>query len=322
MTSVIAGRDLVKHFQLSEGWFHTARINAVNGVSIHAEKGESLGVVGESGCGKSTLARMLVGIEKPTEGQVEFEGKPVDGPGDWRKLRRSVMYVFQDPYSSLPPRMTVRDIVLDPLVINRVGAPRDRSTRVVEMLDLVGIPTIDLDRYPAEFSGGQRQRISIARALILNPRILICDEITSGLDVSIQAQVLNLLLNLQERLEVGYVFISHDLRVVRYLCSEVAVMYFGKVVERGSAEELFSRPLHPYTRGLLDSIPDHRKRRGDVRVPLARIAGEPPSTLEIPTGCPYASRCPIAKAVCREVDPPETDHGGRKVRCHFAGELN
>ncbi len=322
MTSVVAGRDLVKHFELSEGWFHTTRINAVNGVSIHAEKGESLGIVGESGCGKSTLARMLVGIEKPTEGHVEFEGKAVDGPGDWRKLRRSVMYVFQDPYSSLPPRMTVRDIVVDPLVINRVGAPRDRSARVVEMLDLVGIPTIDLDRYPAEFSGGQRQRISIARALILNPRILICDEITSGLDVSIQAQVLNLLLNLQERLEVGYVFISHDLRVVRYLCNDVAVMYFGKVVERGSAEELFSRPLHPYTRGLLDSIPDHRKRRSDVREPLARIAGEPPSTLEIPTGCPYASRCPIAKAVCREVDPPETDHGGRKVRCHFAGELN
>jgi oligopeptide/dipeptide ABC transporter ATP-binding protein len=322
MTAVVAGSGLVKHFQLSEGWFRTTQINAVNGVDIYAQKGESLGVVGESGCGKSTLARMLVGIESPTDGHVEFEGKPVDSPADWRRLRRSVMYVFQDPYSSLPPRMTVRDIVLDPLVINHVGAARERNTRVVEMLDLVGIPTVDLERYPAEFSGGQRQRISIARALILNPRILICDEITSGLDVSIQAQVLNLLLNLQDRLDVGYVFISHDLRVVRYLCNVVAVMYFGKVVERGSAEEVFNRPLHPYTRGLLDSIPDHRKRRTGARQPLAKIAGEPPSTLEIPPGCPYAARCPIAKAICREVDPPETEHAGRKVRCHFPGELN
>jgi peptide/nickel transport system ATP-binding protein len=322
MTDVVGGTGLVKRFSLSEGWFHTAQINAVNGVDIGAQAGESLAVVGESGCGKSTLARMLVGIETPTEGHVAFEGKVVEGRSDWRKLRRSVMYVFQDPYASLPPRMTVKDIVLDPLIINRVGTPSDRKIRVVEMLDLVGIPTVDLERYPAEFSGGQRQRISIARALILNPRILICDEITSGLDVSIQAQVLNLLLNLQDRLQVGYVFISHDLRVVRYLSNSVAVMYFGKIVERGPAEEVFTRPLHPYTRGLLDSIPDHRRRRAAAREPLAKIAGEPPSALELPTGCPYASRCPIARAVCREIDPPETDHGGRKVRCHFAGELN
>jgi oligopeptide/dipeptide ABC transporter ATP-binding protein len=265
---------------------------------------------------------MLVGLEQPTEGHVEFEGKRVATKAEWRKLRRAVMYVFQDPYSSLPPRMTVKDILLDPLVINHVGTPTERKHRVVEMLDLVGIPTVDLERYPAEFSGGQRQRISIARALVLNPRVLICDEITSGLDVSIQAQVLNLLLALQERFQVGYMFISHDLRVVRYLCSSIAVMYFGKVVERGPAEDVFERPLHPYTKGLLDSIPDHRRVQGRGRTRLAKIAGEPPSALDVPTGCPYASRCPIAQSICKEVDPPETEHGDQKVRCHFAGSLN
>lgn len=321
MSAVIAGHGLVKRFRLSEGWFRSNHINAVNGVDIEAESGRSLALVGESGCGKSTLARLLVGVEQPSEGRVVFEGRAVTDRAGWRRLRRAVQYVFQDPYSSLPPRMTVRQILLDPLKINHVGESRLRPARVVEMLDLVGIPSVDLDRYPAEFSGGQRQRISIARALVIEPRMLICDEITSGLDVSIQAQVLNLLLDLQDRLGVGYVFISHDLRVVRYLCSTVAVMYLGRVVERGEVEAVFERPLHPYTRGLLRSIPDHRRRRTHGRVPLSRIAGEPPSAVDIPPGCPFAARCPIAKDLCRTVEPSETEHQGQRVRCHYPGAL-
>jgi len=320
VAEVIAAEGLVKRFWNRLGPLRRVEIHAVNGVDLGVNAGDSIGVVGESGCGKSTLARMMVGLEHPTEGVVRFEGDAVVDADGWRRLRRAVQYVFQDPYGSLPPKMSVESVLTDPLRINKIGDTRSQAERVRRYVELVGLVPSDLYRYPAEFSGGQRQRISIARALVLEPKVVLFDETTSGLDVSIQAQVLNLLVELQERLGIGWLFISHDLRVIRYLSRDVAVMYLGLIVERGPAEDVFEQPLHPYTRGLLDSMPDHRRVEvGLTRRPLARIAGEPPSALDETVGCPFAPRCPIAQDVCREVAPDEQAVAGRTVRCHFPG---
>lgn len=320
MPEVLAVDGLVKQFEQRVGAFRRATLHAVDGVSLDVSTDDCIGVVGESGCGKSTLARMMVGLERPTGGAVRFEGGAVEREGDWKRLRRAVQYVFQDPYGSLPPKMSIGAVLEDPLKIAGTGDAAARRARVERAVELVGLRASDLARYPSEFSGGQRQRISVARALIQDPRVVIFDEVTSGLDVSIQAQVLNLLVELQESLSIGYVFISHDLRVIRYLSRTVAVMYLGRVVEAGPVEQVFARPLHPYTQGLLTSIPDHsRLTAGGPRRRLARIGGEPPSPVQRPPGCPFAPRCPAAQSICGEQEPGETVVEGVRVRCHFPG---
>jgi len=326
MAEVLAVDGLVKEFEQRTGMFSRAKLHAVDGVSLSVGGDDCVGVVGESGCGKSTLARMMVGLERPTRGAVRFEDAEVVSDADWKRMRRSVQYVFQDPYGSLPPKMSIGAVLEDPLKIAGLGDGRSRRARVAEAVELVGLRASDLDRYPSEFSGGQRQRISVARALIQEPRVVIFDEVTSGLDVSIQAQVLNLLVELQERLGIAYVFISHDLRVIRYLSRTVTVMYLGRIVEAGPVETVFAAPRHPYTRGLLRSIPDHSRiaRAGGgagaaVRQRLARIAGEPPSPVERPPGCPFAPRCPAAQARCTAEEPEEQLVDGVRVRCHFPG---
>jgi oligopeptide/dipeptide ABC transporter ATP-binding protein len=308
---IISGEGLTKRFLLRSRFGRRSFIHAVNDVDLFVREREIVGLVGESGCGKSTVSRMLVGIEEATSGEVRLRGEKVSAPQHWRSLRRAVQYVFQDPYGSLPPMMSVGDIVGDPLDIHRIGPKTERRDRVARMLHLVGLSESDMEKKPGAFSGGQRQRISIARALALEPRVVICDEVVSGLDVSIQAQVLNLLLDLREQLGLAYLFISHDLRVVHYLCDRVAVMYLGQIVEEGPVEEVFARPRHPYTVGLLASVPDPRAETLRAGVP-----GEPPSLFEVPTGCPFATRCPRMQPVCIETELPRSGDG-HQVRCHF-----
>jgi ABC-type glutathione transport system ATPase component len=252
MDEIIAGRDLDKTFRVGR---RTANVAALREVSLGIGAGEIVGLVGESGSGKSTLSRILIGVETPDAGAVVHDGRPVTSAEDWRRLRRDVQYVFQDPYGSLPPKMRVRGILMEPLRIHRIGDEREREQRAREMLGKVGLDEDAMGRYPNAFSGGQRQRISIARALMLQPRVIICDEVVSGLDVSIQAQVLNLLLDLQRELGLSLLFISHDLRVVRYLCERVCVMYLGEIVERGPTDQVLVQPQHAYTQALLAASP-------------------------------------------------------------------
>ncbi|HKT00529.1 MAG TPA: dipeptide ABC transporter ATP-binding protein [Rugosimonospora sp.] len=299
---ILSATNLVKHFPSRRG-----AVRAVDGVSLDLHPGETLGVVGESGCGKSTLARLLLRLETPTAGRVTFEGRDVhrmSGP-ELRRLRRGVQMVLQDPYTSLNPRMTVGAIVGEPFAIHRDAAPRgERRTRVRELLDLVGLNPEHINRYPHQFSGGQRQRIGIARALALRPSVLVCDEPVSALDVSVQAQVLNLLARLQRELGLAYLFIAHDLAVVRQVCDRVAVMYLGKIVETGTGAEIYQRATHPYTQALLAAapVPDPavaRARRGAVR-----LAGEVPSPIDPPSGCRFRTRCAWARERCATQEPP------------------
>jgi len=256
MTTVEA-RDIVKTFTVHRNGRHT--VTAVKGVTLHVAPGETVGLVGESGSGKTTLARILIGIESATSGEVLYDGRPITSARDWRELRRHVQYVFQDPFTALCPTMRIGDALAEPLAIHRICPPSERRQRVTRMLDLVGLHPDVARRLPNQLSGGQRQRVNLARALMLEPRTLICDEIVSGLDVSIQAQVLQLLLDLQQRLALSLIFISHDLRVVRYLCDRVLVMYLGEVVEEGPTATVFDAPRHSYTRSLLSAIPDHSR---------------------------------------------------------------
>ena len=311
----LQGEGVSKTFKLAGRTGRALEFYAVRDVRFRATDSSALGIVGESGCGKSTLARLLVGLESPTSGTVTLGGKAVVSKADWSALRRSVQYVFQDPYSSLPPRMKVREIVRDPLRIEGLLSAREQVDRVDELLAQVGIAKSDSGKYPREFSGGQRQRVGIARALVLGPQILICDEVTSGLDVSIQAQILNLLVTLRETMGLGLVFISHDLRVVRHLCDTVAVMYRGRVIEEGPAAEVMSDPRHPYSDGLLTAIADHQRPNGSG--PMARIPGDPPSAAEQISGCPFWPRCHKARDRCRNEVPQETSEAGRSYRCHF-----
>jgi len=298
-------------------------LRAVRSVSFTLDPGETLGIVGESGCGKTTLARLILRLLEPTEGTIRFDGTDLTHLPEkrMRPLRRHLQVVFQDPYSSLNPRMRVRDIVAEPL--RNFGVPAaERAERVREALDIVGMPSdVDvLDRFPHAFSGGQRQRIGIARALVVRPKLLVCDEAVSALDVSIQAQILNLLDDIQKRLELALVFISHNLAVVRHLCHRIAVMYLGEVVELASEQEVFEGSLHPYTRGLLAAVLEPRydpsAREGDA-LPLG---GEMPSPLSPPEGCAFRTRCPMARDECLE--PPELREWrpGHWSRCHFAEE--
>jgi len=318
---VLKVEDLARHYRLPrQSLFHPPdKVYALNGVSLSVASGRSLGVVGESGCGKSTLARLIMALETPTSGQVEILGRDVNAlpPVELRNLRRHFQMVFQDPYGSLDPRHTVRRIVGEPLDGLEGHMPAaEREARVAETLETVGLRRNDLDKYPHEFSGGQRQRIAIARALITRPELIVADEPVSALDVSVQAQVLNLLRDLQDEHGVTYVLISHDLAVVDYVADEVAVMYLGRVVEQAASEELFRRPAHPYTQALLDAVP---KVEGGRRRKRPHLGGGVATQTHVPTGCAFADRCPRVEARCRTEAPVLREIApGHAASCHFA----
>ncbi|HVI89785.1 MAG TPA: oligopeptide/dipeptide ABC transporter ATP-binding protein [Dongiaceae bacterium] len=289
------------------------QVHALNGVSLQLFRGETLGIVGESGCGKSTLARTMVGLEAPNSGRVVFDGKDIGTMrgSDRRLFNRRVQMVFQDPYGSLNPRMTVRQILGEALAVHRMRPRAAIAARIADLLDLVRLPQDAAEKLPHEFSGGQRQRIGIARALSVEPEVLIADELVSALDVSVQAQVINLLLDLQERLKLTVLFVAHDLRLVRHLSHRVAVMYLGEIVEIGKTEDLFGAPRHPYTRGLLDAAPDLDPAR---RSRVASVRGELPSPLSLPSGCRFHPRCRFAFDRCSQELPILTQRG----KVHFA----
>jgi oligopeptide transport system ATP-binding protein len=310
-------RNLSKHYPVRKGLLGRERgaVRAVDGVSLALTPGETLGLVGESGCGKSTLVKTLLFLEPPTSGEIRFAGEPVTG-ADAARLRRHVQIVFQDPYTSLPPRMRVAEIIADPLRIHGIGDRASAERRVRSLMHEVGLNPERGRDYPFQFSGGQRQRIGIARALAIEPTLLLLDEAVSALDVSVQAQVLNLLRDLQERRRLTYIFISHDLGVVRYMSDRIAVMYLGKIVEQGPAAALYEQPLHPYTRALVSAVPSLRRRGQRIR-----LAGEPPKPTDPPSGCAFHPRCPMARAICAEQAPPLAEWlPGRLAACHFALE--
>ncbi len=327
MTALVEVKDLAKTFDVSAPWLNRVIekqprrfVHAVDGVSFSIERGRTLALVGESGCGKSTVARLLVGLYAPTQGSVLFDGQAtnVERPAaELRTLRRRMQMIFQDPYASLNPRWKVLDIVAEPL--REHGLVQDAAgtrARVGELLRQVGLSEADSDKFPHQFSGGQRQRISIARALATAPEFLVCDEPTSALDVSVQAQVLNIMKDLQKRQGLTYLFISHNLAVVRHVADEVGVMYLGRLVEIGPKREIFSHPRHPYTRMLLDAIPDIHMS-GRARTP---VQGEVPNPLNPPSGCSFHPRCPHANARCAAERPALTLFQGVRVACHAAEE--
>ncbi|MGW3854578.1 ABC transporter ATP-binding protein [Micromonospora arida] len=323
--NILEVNDLVKHYPVTQGVVFKktiGQVKAVDGVSFGLRAGETLGVVGESGCGKSTLARVLMNLEKPTAGNVVYKGQDISklSGGALRRLRRQIQLVMQDPYTSLNPRMTVGDLLGEPFEIHPEVAPKgSRRAKVRELLDLVGLNPEHINRYPHQFSGGQRQRIGIARALALRPEIIVCDEPVSALDVSIQAQVMNLLEQLQGEFGLSYVFIAHDLSVVRHLSDRVAVMYLGKIVEIGTEDEIYERPTHPYTQALLSAVPvpDPTQRHNKT---IIRLTGDVPSPISPPSGCRFRTRCWKAQDVCAEQVPlleirRDSDHPSA---CHFA----
>ena len=323
MIALLEARDLSKHFALRGAGLFARQIGtlrAVDGVSLTIHQGRCLALVGESGCGKTTLARCLALLHRPSGGSIRFDGEIVydNKINNYNVIRRDIQMVFQDPFSALNPRMTVAAIIAEPLVIHGVGARRERAARVAELMDAVGLSPSLADRYPHEFSGGQRQRIGIARALALRPRLIIADEPVSALDVSVQSQVLNLMLDLQEKLGLSYLFVSHDLAVVEQMADDVAVMYLGRIVEQAPRDALFARPRHPYTSALMRSIP---RPGGGKRRPGASLGGEVPSPLDPPPGCPFHPRCPRAADICRRERPllePIAD--GHDAACHFKEE--
>ena len=311
---VMTANALERHYNVSGGLLRPVQtLKAVAGVDFKLFPGKTLAVVGESGCGKSTLARIVTMIEEPTAGTLSLDGVPVV-PQDWASLRKSVQIVFQDPYGSLNPRQRVGAILEEPLKINRRDmSSAERTAKAREMLGLVGLRPEHFERYPHMFSGGQRQRIAIARALMLDPKVLVLDEPVSALDLSIQSSVLNLLLDLQERLQLAYLFISHDLSVVRHVADEVIVMYLGRAVEKGSRDAIFSAPLHPYTKALLSATPQANPRARKGRI---KLEGELPSPLAIPDGCPFAPRCWKTQEKCRSTRPMVTDDA-HSAACFF-----
>ena len=317
MTELLRVTELKKHFVSRRG---KASIRAVDGVSLTLESGETLGVVGESGCGKSTLGRTILRLLEPTSGEVVFDG--VDllslGPAALRDKRRDMQMIFQDPYASLDPRLNIGTIVAEPLVIHRIGDRASRRQAALDLLETVGLEPDAAKLYPHEFSGGQRQRIGIARALALRPRLIIADEPVSALDVSIQSQILNLLVELRQRFGLSYIFISHDLAVVEHVSDTVAVMYLGRIVETAATEELFARPSHPYTEALISAVPQTDPARRGARMVLK---GEMPDPENPPPGCPFHPRCPKAMDQCSSVIPSETNIGTEDrphfVRCHL-----
>lgn len=319
--TLLRASDVAKEFKVRGGMFGGAgTVHALNRVTLDIVAGETLGLVGESGCGKSTLGRCLVRLIEPTSGRVEFAGQDITtlSRSALRPYRRQMQMVFQDPYASLNPRRRAREIVEEPLRVVKAGSSKEIHARAAELLERVGLSSAYIDRYPHEFSGGQRQRIGIARALALNPQLVVADEPVSALDVSIQAQVLNLLSDLQDDLGLTYLFIAHDLGVVRHISTRIGVMYLGQLVELGPADDVYSAPLHPYTEALLSAIPEIED---DSTAPSTRerivLAGDVPSPIDRPTGCPFHPRCRYATDECVTVDPPLLSvTPGRQVACH------
>lgn len=315
---IVSVRNLTRDFQLGSSRGGGKQVlKAVENVSFDIFPGETLGLVGESGSGKSTIGKMLVGMLPPTAGTIDLFGKrigPTSRRRDWRGLRHRVQFVFQDPHAALNPRMRVGESIAEPLAVRGGMTRAEREARVRELMELVGLPANFLSRFPHEFSGGQRQRIVIARALALNPDFVICDEAVASLDVSMQAQIINLLKDLQDQLGLGYLFIAHDLAVVRAASHRIAVLYAGQVVELGTRTDLFRNPLHPYTRALLDAVPRARAR-AQVRPPV--IGGEVPSLVNKPKGCNFCARCPRVMDMCHEIEPPLRQIDGQQVACHL-----
>ncbi len=315
MSPLVTAQNLTRIYRSKSGLFGAPQeLHAVGGVSFTIDAGRTLAIVGESGCGKSTLARLVTLIEKPNAGSLTLDGLDALDSANAAKLRRMVQLVFQNPYGSLNPRKTIGQILEEPLVINTSLGKSERRAQALAMMARVGLGPEHARRYPHMFSGGQRQRIAIARALMLQPKLLIADEPVSALDVSVQAQVLNLLLDLQQQFGLAYMFISHDLAVVQYLAHDVLVMYLGLAVEHGPKERIFGKPLHPYTQALLASTP----ALGSVRQPSKMAKGEVPSPLNIPKGCVFSTRCPHVTDLCRAERPPLRPVGGRLVACHYA----
>jgi oligopeptide/dipeptide ABC transporter ATP-binding protein len=316
---LVRAENLGKEFEAGASGLlgrHRLTLKAVSAVSLEIYPGETLGLVGESGSGKSTLGRLLLKLIEPTSGRVVFDGRDLAtlSRRELRALRREMQLVFQDPYASLNPRMRVRSIVGEGIEIHRLARGAEKERRIAELLEMVGLDAGAMNRYPHEFSGGQRQRIGIARALAVNPRFLVLDEPVSALDVSIQAQIINLLQDLQERLRLTYLFIAHDLRLVEHVSQRVAIMYLGKIVETASRDDIYLNPRHPYTRALLSAIPSLNPQAHAERI---KLPGEVPSPVDPPKGCAFHPRCPYAKDICRKVEPVlETGHGGHAVACH------
>lgn len=322
-TPLIEVKDLKEYFDINVGAFKTKPLKAVDGVSFSIKKGETLGLVGESGCGKTTVGRTLLHLYKPTGGEVYYNGKLLKTKHDIQEFRKKATMVFQDPYSSLNPRMTVSDIIGEPLDIHKLySSKKEREEKILELMRHVGLNSEHASRYAHEFSGGQRQRIGIARALAVQPDFIVCDEPVSALDVSIQAQVINMFGELQETMGLTYLFIAHDLLVVRHISDRIAVMYLGKMVELADADEIYNHPLHPYSQALMSAvpIPDPQIARANQRIALS---GDIPSPLNAPSGCPFRTRCPYATEECAASMPEfEEVSTGHFVACHNKDKIN
>jgi len=320
---LIEVKNLKKYFDINTGLFRSRPLKAVDDVSFDIMKGETLGLVGESGCGKTTVGRTLLNLYKPTSGEIIYDGKTIKTKADINEFRKKATMVFQDPYSSLNPRMTVSDIIAEPLDIHKMYSTKEeRREKVLDLMNRVGLNSEHASRYAHEFSGGQRQRIGIARSLAINPEFIVCDEPVSALDVSIQAQVINMFGELQEQMGLTYLFIAHDLLVVRHISSRIAVMYLGKMVELTDADTMYSRPLHPYSKALMSAvpIPDPNIARANQRIPLT---GDIPSPLNAPSGCPFRTRCAHACERCAVETPAFREiEKGHFVACHRVEELN
>ena len=320
---LIEVKDLKEYFDINVGMFRSKPLKAVDGVSFSINRGETLGLVGESGCGKTTVGRTILHLYKPTSGEVWYDGKRLESRADIQEFRKKATMVFQDPYSSLNPRMTVSDIIGEPLDIHKLCASKqEREERILELMGHVGLNSEHASRYAHEFSGGQRQRIGIARALAVNPDFIVCDEPVSALDVSIQAQVINMFDELQDKLGLTYLFIAHDLLVVRHISDRIAVMYLGRMVELADAAEIYDRPMHPYSKSLLSAVPvpDPKAARANQRIVLT---GDIPSPLNAPSGCPFRTRCQYATEQCAAEMPAFKEvEKGHFVACHRTAEVN
>ena len=321
--TLVEVKNLKEYFNITTGMFTSKPLKAVDDVSFAIRKGETLGLVGESGCGKTTVGRTLLHLYKPTAGEIWFDGKKIETKKDILEYRQKSAMVFQDPYSSLNPRMTVSDIIAEPLDVHKMYQnKKERQERILDLMSKVGLNSEHANRYAHEFSGGQRQRIGIARALSMNPEFVVCDEPVSALDVSIQAQVINMFDELQDQMGLTYLFIAHDLLVVRHISNRIAVMYLGKMVELADAREIYDHPLHPYTKSLMSAVPlpDPKKARENHRIVLT---GDIPSPLNAPSGCPFRTRCPHATAACAEAMPEFKEVAtGHFVACHNMEKVN